>query len=53
MRESIEELKQRVRESERRRLKNQEWHGQVWKPTITDEEQKEQEKQVAAGELPF
>lgn len=52
MKETPEQTCARViREQEK--LKQQEWHGQVWRPTISEQERKERTKQIDRGEIPF
>lgn len=52
MKQTDEEIKAQV-QREQERIKRQEWHGQIWRPTITERETEERKKQVDRGELPF
>jgi hypothetical protein len=52
MKESQQQIKDRL-DREIERMKNQEWHGTVWKPTITEQELQERQKQIERGILPF
>lgn len=52
MKQTQEQIKERL-EMEAERRRKSEWHGQIWRPTITEREQQERKKQVARGELPF
>lgn len=52
MKETPEQTRARViREQEK--LKQQEWHGQVWRPTINEQERKDRQYQIERGTLPF
>lgn len=52
MTQTTEEVRARI-EREQERMKRQEWHGQIWRPTITEREAEERKKQVDAGLIPF
>jgi len=52
MKQTAEEVRARI-EREQERMKRQEWHGQIWRPTITERETEERKKQVDRGILPF
>ena len=52
MKQTPEQIKERL-EFEAERQKRSEWHGTIWRPTITEREQQERKKQVDRGELPF
>lgn len=52
MKQTAEEVRTRS-EREQERMKRQEWHGQIWRPTITELEMEARKKQVDRGELPF
>lgn len=52
MKQTAEEVRARI-EREQERMKRQEWHGQIWRPTITEREAEERKQQVVRGELPF
>lgn len=52
MKQTAEEVRARI-EREQERMKRQEWHGQIWRPTITERETEECKKQVDAGKIPF
>lgn len=52
MKKTAEEVRARI-EREQERMKRQEWHGQIWRPTITERETEERKKQVDAVQIPF
>lgn len=52
MEQTAEEVRARI-EREQERMKRQEWHGQIWRPTITERETEERKKQVDAGQISF
>lgn len=52
MKKTAEEIAARI-EREQERMKRQEWHCQIWRPTITERETEERKKQVDRGEIPF
>lgn len=52
MKQAAEEVKARI-EREQERMKRQEWHGQIWRPTIIEREMEARKQQVERGELPF
>ena len=52
MKQTEEEIKAQV-QREQERMKRQEWHGQIWRPTITERETEERKQQVDRGILPF
>jgi len=52
MKQTPEQIKERL-EFEAERQKRSEWHGTIWRPTITEREAAERAKQVANGTVPF
>lgn len=52
MKQTPEQVKTRL-EAEAKRMKTQEWHGQIWRPTITEDEKEQRKKQIDRGEIPF
>lgn len=52
MKQTAEEVRARIKR-EQERMKRQEWHGQIWQPTITEREMEDRKKQVDRGEIPF
>ena len=52
MKQTPEQIKARL-DAEADRMKKQEWHGQVWRPTTTEAEQQQRKKQIDLGEIPF
>lgn len=52
MKQTAEEIRAKIKRDQER-MKRQECHGEVWRPTITEEEKEERKKQVESGILPF
>ena len=52
MKQTAEEVIARI-EREQERMKRQEWHGQIWRPTVIEREMEARKQQVERGELPF
>lgn len=52
MKQTTEQIKARLA-MEAERMKKQEWHGQIWRPIITEVEKNQRNKQICRGEIPF
>ncbi len=52
MKETREQARERVKR-EQEKLKQQECHGQVWRPTINEQEREDRQYQIERGTLPF
>lgn len=52
MKKTLEQIKVRLA-MEAERMKKQEWHGTIWRPTIAPQELAERKQKVDRGELPF
>lgn len=45
MKETPEQTRERMK-MQTEKLKQQEWHGQVWRPTINEQERKDRQYQI-------
>lgn len=52
MKQTPEQVKARLEEEAERHRKSA-WHGQIWRPQISEEEKAQREKQIDRGEIPF